>query len=59
MPVIKIQTGLRLEETLYDKMKVLSAREGRSLNNLAEQIIRLYVANYERERGVIEVDEGE
>ena len=53
MPVIKIQTGLRLDETMYGKLKTLSELEGRSLNNLVEQIIRLYLASYEAEHGVL------
>ena len=51
MAVSKIQTGLRLEEELYEKLKVLAASEGRSLNNLAEFIIRRYVADYEAQKG--------
>lgn len=51
MPTIKIQTGLRLEEELYEKLKVLAASEGRSLNNLAEHIIRRYVADHEAKYG--------
>ena len=47
----KIQTGLRLDEQLYEKLKTLSVREGRSLNNLAEFIIRNYVADYESRNG--------
>lgn len=43
----KIQTGLRLEEELYEKLKTLANMEGRSLNNLAEYIIRRFVAEYE------------
>lgn len=47
MAIAKIQTGLRLEEELYQKLKILSDIEGRSLNNLMEFIARQYVANYE------------
>ncbi len=47
----KIQTGLRLEEEAYEKLKTLSAQEGRSLNNLVEYIIRCYLAEYEAEHG--------
>lgn len=51
MTVLKIQTGLRLEESLYGKLKTLSVKEGRSLNNLAEYIIRQYILNYEEKNG--------
>jgi len=47
----KIQTGLRLEEELYEKLKTLANMEGRSLNNLAEYIIRRFVAEYESQNG--------
>ena len=40
MAVIKIQTGLRLDETTYSKLKFLSEKENRSINNLAEFIIK-------------------
>lgn len=53
MAVSKIQTGLRLEEELYEKLKTLSLREGRSLNNLIEFIARRYVADYEAQNGEI------
>lgn len=51
MPKIKIQTGLRLDEDLYEKVKALAEREGRSINNLAEYIIRRYVQEYEERSG--------
>lgn len=51
MAAIKIQTGLRLEESLYEKVKTLSLKEGRSLNNLAEYIIRQYIEDYENQNG--------
>lgn len=53
MAVVKIQTGLRLDEVTYEKLKALSALEGRSLNNLAEHIIRLYLRSYEEEHGAL------
>lgn len=51
MAVTKIQTGLRLDEELYGKLKTLSMQEGRSLNNLIEYITRSYVADYEAQNG--------
>lgn len=53
MAVSKIQTGLRLEEELYEKLKTLSANEGRSLNNFVEYILRRYVKDYEERNGKI------
>lgn len=51
MPTIKIQTGLRLDETTYGKLKTLCEQEGRSINNLAEHIIKKYLADYEAKNG--------
>lgn len=51
MPIIKIQTGLRLDENTYKKLKALCEQEGRSINNLAEYIIKKYLAEYEAKNG--------
>ena len=53
MAVIKIQTGLRIDETTYNKLKALSQSENRSLNNLAEFIIKKYISDYEEQNGSI------
>ena len=42
MATSKIQTGLRLNEPLYEKLKVISSSEQRSLNNLIEYIVQKY-----------------
>lgn len=55
MAISKIQTGLRLDETTYGKLKTLSEAENRSLNNLAEYIIKNYLADYERTNGTIPI----
>lgn len=51
MAKIKIQTGLRLDEDLYAKVKELAEIEGRSLNNLVEFIVKTYITEYERDHG--------
>lgn len=51
MATAKIQTGLRLDEELYEKLKTLSNIEGRSLNNLVEYIARRFVTEYEAQNG--------
>ncbi len=53
MATNKIQTGLRLEEEAYEKLKTLSIREGRSLNNLVEYILRCYLSEYEAKNGTL------
>lgn len=57
MAVSKIQTGLRLNEKIYKKIKVLCTREQRSLNNLIEYVVQRYIEDYERANGPIPVDE--
>lgn len=58
MATNKIQTGLRLEETIYEKAKALSAKEKRSLNNFIEYTVQRYIEDYEAENGPIEFPEG-
>ena len=53
MAVSKIQTGLRINETSYAKLKTLSEKENRSLNNLVEYIIQRYLDDFEKENGII------
>ena len=53
MAVTKIQTGLRIEEVTYGKLKTLAVQEGRTLNNLIEHIIRQHLQQYEKEHGKI------
>jgi hypothetical protein len=55
MPVIKVQTGLRLDETTYGKLKALSTKERRSINNLVEYIVQKHLDEYESQNGVIPV----
>ena len=55
MTTPKIQTGLRIDETTYGKLKTVAEGENRSLNNLIEYIIKNYLADYERKNGPIPV----
>lgn len=54
MATNKIQTGLRLEEGIYEKAKVISAKERRSLNNLFEYAIQKYIEDYENKHGTVQ-----
>lgn len=54
MATNKIQTGLRLTEIAYDKLRTLATRETRSLNNLIEHIVQEYLDAYEAKNGIIE-----
>ena len=53
MASIKIQTGLRLSEETYEKLKQISQLEGRSLNNLIEFVLQRFISDYEAENGAI------
>lgn len=53
MTTSKIQTGLRLVEYDYDRLKWIAQAEGRTLNNLAEYIIHRYLDEYEAQKGPI------
>lgn len=55
MGVVKIQTGLRLDEQTYDKLKILAFRENRSINNMAEYIIKCYLDDFEEKNGRIDL----
>lgn len=55
MPTNKIQTGLRLNETIYEKVKLISTREQRSMNNFIEFVVQRYIEEYERKNGEIEI----
>ena len=55
MAVSKIQTGLRIDETTYGKLKTISGSENRSLNNLVEYILKNYLSDYEKRNGTIPV----
>ncbi len=56
MPVMKVQTGLRLNESVYDKIRVLASLDHRSINNMIEHILQTYVEEYELENGTIIID---
>lgn len=53
MATSKIQTGLRLNEAVYDKLRFMAQQEQRSLNNLIEYIVYQYVTEYETKNGAI------
>ncbi len=56
MAIQKIQTGLRIDETTYGKLKTISENENRSLNNLIEYVLKSYLSDYEKKNGAILVD---
>ena len=55
MATDKIQTGLRLEQEILRKVKVIAKRNKRSLNSEVEFIVQEYVQEYEKENGMVEI----
>lgn len=53
MAVIKVQTGLRLDEITWGKIYTLATRESRSMNNMVEVILKEYLSRYEEQYGEI------
>ena len=53
-----IQTNpypLRIEKSLMEKLKIVAASNGRSVNKEIEYLVRQMVAAYEQEHGAIPV----
>lgn len=59
MPSNVPMRGLRLEDELYLKLRVIAASENRSFNQEAVFILRKFVEEYESTHGEISVDPDE
>ena len=55
MAVARVQTGIRLTETVYGKLVTVAAKNKRSVNNYVETLIEKHLEDIEREEGPIEV----
>ena len=53
MPTSKIQTGIRFEPELLSKIAVVAKQNKRSLNAQLEFLAQTCVEEYEKEHGVI------
>ena len=53
MATDKIQTGLRLENEVLDKITYIAKKEKRSLNAQIEFLIQQAIDKYEKEHGII------
>ncbi|MBE5804328.1 MAG: Arc family DNA-binding protein [Clostridiales bacterium] len=49
----RLQTVLRIDEEVYEKIRILAARDRRSINNMIEGILQQYVENCEQQTGTI------
>ena len=50
---MKIQFTTRIEADLMEKMKIISEKERRSLNNTCDFLLAKAIEQYEKEHGVI------
>ena len=57
MATDKIQTGLRLTESTYKKLKRIAKDEKRTFNNLVEYIVEEYIKMYETQNGPVDVSD--
>lgn len=57
MTTNKIQTGLRINENIYKKLRYLCTKEQRSLNNMIEYVLQQHVEQYEKENGDIPIQQ--
>jgi hypothetical protein len=55
MATNKRPTMLRLPESTYEKVRYLAYVERRSINLQIEHALEIYIANYEKEYGPIEI----
>ena len=49
--------SLRLKDREYEKLKIISEKQGRSINKQIEQIIYQYIQDFEKINGKIDLDE--
>lgn len=47
---------LRVDEELFNKIKVIATKEKRSANSQIEVAIENYINNYEKQYGTIEIE---
>ena len=57
MAHLKIQTGLRLEEPTLRKITYIAKKQKRSLNAEIEFAVENAIAKYEKDNGVIQLQE--
>ena len=59
MASTKLQTVLRIEENVYEKIRVLARKDHRSINNMLEHILQSYIDEYELKHGTVIADNDE
>ena len=57
MPSNKIQTGIRFEPELLEKIAYIAKQNKRSFNAQMEYLAQICVKEYEKENGAIPLDE--
>ena len=53
MPVVRMQFTVRLEPTVYTKLKISAKKENRSVSNLIDYLLKKGVDDYEHVNGEI------
>ena len=56
MATSKVQTGLRLEEAMLNKMTLIAKRQKRSLNAQIEFAVQEYIEKYEKDNGEVDIN---
>jgi len=46
-----IQTGFRISEETHTSLKVIAAKQGKSLNLLLEEIVNKFISSYQNKHG--------
>ena len=53
MAISKATTSIRVDEDLFEKIKIIAEKERRSLNAQIEVSIERYIVEYEKTHGII------
>lgn len=53
----KRQFTLRLQDEVFDKIKIIADTENRSIAMQIEFAVKKYIADYEKKNGIIKTDE--
>jgi len=57
MDLSKIATNFRIDETAYQKTKMIAKAERRSINSQLEYFVMMGIREYEKKNGIIKLEE--
>ncbi len=49
----KLQISIRIDETLYGKIKTVAIDEGRTTNNMIVYLVQRFITDYEAKHGPV------